>query len=79
MAKVITLDEAALFLKIHPSTVYRLLKKGTIPAFKVGTDWRFNLESIEKWIARREADYQDRFWRSPEAPLCKPQPPLLRG
>jgi excisionase family DNA binding protein len=59
MAKVITLDEAALFLKIHPSTVYRLLKKGTIPAFKVGTDWRFNLESIEKWIARREADYRD--------------------
>jgi excisionase family DNA binding protein len=48
MAIVMTLDEVAQFLKIHPSTVYRLLKQHSIPAFKLGSDWRFNQESIER-------------------------------
>jgi excisionase family DNA binding protein len=55
MATVLTLEEVAGFLKIHPSTVYRLLKKHQIPAFKVGSDWRFNQDSIEKWIRERES------------------------
>jgi len=25
------------------------LKKGQLPGFKVGNDWRFNLEAIDKW------------------------------
>ena len=47
MATVLTLEEAAEFLKVHPSTIYRLLKKQTIPAFKIGSDWRFNQESLD--------------------------------
>jgi excisionase family DNA binding protein len=54
MATVFTLEETAAFLKVHPSTIYRLLKKHKIPAFKVGSDWRFNQESVEKWIKDRE-------------------------
>jgi excisionase family DNA binding protein len=56
MGTVITLEEVAQFLKVHPSTVYRLLKNRSIPAFKLGSDWRFNQESIEQWIKEREAD-----------------------
>jgi len=48
MASVMTLDEVAEFLHVHPLTVYRLLKGRSIPAFKVGSDWRFSTESIEK-------------------------------
>jgi excisionase family DNA binding protein len=55
MDTVLTLEEVARFLKVHPSTVYRLLKKKQIPAFKMGSDWRFNQESIEKWVNEREA------------------------
>lgn len=55
MAKVMTLEEAAEFLRVHPSTIYRLLKRHEIPAFKMGSDWRFNQESIERWILEREA------------------------
>ena len=36
MATVLTLEETAEFLKVHPSTIYRLLKNRTIPAFKIG-------------------------------------------
>ena len=57
MANVMTLEEAAEFLKVHPSTIYRLVKKRSLPAFKMGSDWRFNQESIERWIEDGEAAY----------------------
>jgi excisionase family DNA binding protein len=56
MAAVLTLEDVAQFLHVHPSTVYRLLKNRSIPAFKVGSDWRFNQDSIERWIKEREAE-----------------------
>ncbi|MBF6560934.1 MAG: helix-turn-helix domain-containing protein [Candidatus Binataceae bacterium] len=58
MARVLTLEEVASYLRVHPSTIYRLLKKKQLPAFKVGSDWRFNLESIDKW--RSEAEQSGR-------------------
>jgi excisionase family DNA binding protein len=70
MAIVMTLDEVAQFLKVHPSTVYRLLKQHSIPAFKLGSDWRFNQESIERWLETMEAD------RSAET--GETSPPLLQ-
>jgi len=54
MARVMTLEEVADYLRVHPSTIYRLLKKKQLPAFKVGSDWRFNLESIDRWRADAE-------------------------
>ena len=56
MATVMTLEEVAQFLHVHPSTIYRMLKKRNIPAFKVGSDWRFNQESIERWVRKLEAE-----------------------
>jgi excisionase family DNA binding protein len=58
MVEVLTLEEVADFLQIHPSTVYRLLKNRRIPAFKLGSDWRFNQESIKQWIKKLEAAEQ---------------------
>jgi excisionase family DNA binding protein len=47
--RILTLENVADYLRVHPSTIYRLLKKKQLPAFKVGRDWRFNLESIDRW------------------------------
>jgi excisionase family DNA binding protein len=52
--KVMTLAEVADFMHVHQSRVYRLLKHHQIPAFKLGSDWRFNQESIERWVSERE-------------------------
>ena len=49
MNKVLTVRELADYLKVHPSTIYRLLKQQKLPAFRVGSDWRFNIESIDRW------------------------------
>ena len=54
-ADIVTVKEVSEYFRVHPSTVYRLLKKKQIPAFKMGSDWRFNQESIEKWVNEREA------------------------
>ena len=48
-SNVMTVRELATYLSVHPSTIYRLLKAKKLPAFKVGSDWRFNLESIDDW------------------------------
>jgi excisionase family DNA binding protein len=46
---VMTVSEMANYLRVHPTTIYRLLKHGKIPAFRVGSDWRFNRDSIDQW------------------------------
>jgi excisionase family DNA binding protein len=57
MNTILTLSEVARFLRVHPSTVYRLLKHNDIPAFKVGADYRFSREAIESWMRERSASF----------------------
>ena len=54
MSSIMTLEEVAGYLRVHPSTVYRMVKNHSIPAFKIGSDWRFNRESIDVWRVRAE-------------------------
>jgi excisionase family DNA binding protein len=48
-AKFLTLKELSTYLRVHPSTIYRLLRQGELPGFKLGSDWRFSLEAIDLW------------------------------
>jgi excisionase family DNA binding protein len=52
-AKVITIGELSEYLRVHRSTLYRLLKNGQLPGFKIGSDWRFNVETIDQWRMRK--------------------------
>ena len=54
MDSVLTVQNVAEYLHVHPSTLYRLLKRKQLPAFKIGSEWRFNLESINRWRAEAE-------------------------
>jgi excisionase family DNA binding protein len=47
--RVLTVGEISDYLRVHRSTVYRLLRKGQLPGFKIGSDWRFNIETIDRW------------------------------
>jgi excisionase family DNA binding protein len=55
-AKVLTILDLAEYLQVHRSTIYRLLKKGQTPAFKIGGDWRFNIEEIDHWRLHQGAE-----------------------
>jgi excisionase family DNA binding protein len=47
--KVMTVRDLSAYLHLHRSTIYRLLRQNQIPAFRVGSDWRFNIEAIDRW------------------------------
>ena len=47
-----TVTSLAHYLRCHESTVYRLLKRREIPAFKLGSDWRFLKTAIEQWVRK---------------------------
>ncbi len=53
--KVMTLQEVAQYLRCHPSTIYRALKRGELPGFRIGSDWRFNSELIERFSRKEDA------------------------
>jgi len=56
--RVMTVQDVSAYLRIHPSSVYRLLKRNQLPAFRVGSDWRFNVEAIDRWRSQMEAGAQ---------------------
>lgn len=48
---VMTTKEVADYLRVHQSTVYKLLRRRKVPAFRIGSDWRFNKSQIDQWMA----------------------------
>jgi putative molybdopterin biosynthesis protein len=51
---MLTTDEVARMLRISLGTLYKLVRKGKIPAFRIGIDWRFSRDEIEKWMQQAE-------------------------
>lgn len=51
---ILTLEEAASFLRISKRSVYRMLKERSIPARKIMHKWRFDRDQLKEWI-RSEA------------------------
>ncbi len=50
---ILTAKEVAEYLNLHLLTVHKYARQGKIPAFKIGTDWRFHKKYIEKWIKEK--------------------------
>lgn len=48
---VLTVSEVAEVLRVHPTTIYRLVKRGDIPGFKIGGNWRVNRVSLDLWLS----------------------------
>jgi excisionase family DNA binding protein len=46
------------YLRCHTSTIYRMLKEHRLPAFRVGSDWRFSKSAIDKWLKEMSVDYR---------------------
>lgn len=59
--QLLTLKEAADYLRMHKGSLYRLLESGKtdIPAIKLGGKWLFNLESLNKYLTKKETQHQN--------------------
>jgi len=55
LPRVMTVKELSAYLRVHPSTIYKLLRRGELPGFRIGTDWRFNAEVIDRWCIERNS------------------------
>jgi excisionase family DNA binding protein len=52
--QILTATEVTEYLNIRRSSLYRLLKHKDIPAFRVGSDWRFSQQRIDRWRSARQ-------------------------
>lgn len=46
----LTTEEVLEYLNVNLRTVYRLIKAGSIPAVRVGRQWRFRKRDIDRWL-----------------------------
>ena len=47
---VVTIEELASYLKIPKSTLYKLVQEGRLPGQKIGKQWRFGKQAIDRWV-----------------------------
>lgn len=43
-------QQAAALLKIHPKTLQKMARKGTVPSHRVGDLWRFRASELDSWL-----------------------------
>ena len=54
--RIMTVAEVAEYLQVSKATILRMARKGKIPAFKIGADWRFDRDAIDKWTTGRTSE-----------------------
>jgi len=55
MADLLTTRQLQELLQVDRVTIYRMLSDGRLTGFKVGGQWRFSRQEIEKWLQEQRA------------------------
>lgn len=50
MNQLMTIEEVAAYMRVSRFTVYRLAKDRSMPATRIGRQWRFQKEEIDRWM-----------------------------
>ena len=48
--EVMNLRQASNYLGVSPDTLYRYICEGLVPAFKLGSRWRFRKTVLDRWM-----------------------------
>jgi excisionase family DNA binding protein len=51
-----TPEDVAVLLQIDRETVYRMARRGELPAFKVSNRWRFLPSHLQRWMEEQERE-----------------------
>jgi len=54
MDKWLTLEQIAGYLQMSTSSIYKMAQAGKIPSYKVGRQWRFRKDEIDKWVEQNK-------------------------
>ena len=52
-SEIMTTQEISKYLGVHEMTVYRWLKKGVLPGFKIGGRWRSKKDVLDAYLLDR--------------------------
>ena len=56
MSELLTVDETAKKLKLHPATIARYIREGKLSALKFGRVWRIRDNELTKFMKRHEVE-----------------------
>jgi len=59
--EIMTIGEAAQYLRVSLSSLYKLAQEGRVPCQKVGRHWRFRRESIDRWLEQPKSRLHSKF------------------
>ena len=51
--EVMNLRQASQYLGVSPDTLYRYICNGQVPAFKLGSRWKFRKTVLDRWMERK--------------------------
>ena len=46
-----SIEEIADHIQVHKDTIRIWIKRGEIPAHKIGKQWRFRISEIDEWVS----------------------------
>jgi len=49
MTRIMRASEVAALMRVSPGTIYKLVRRGKLPAFRIGSDYRFDAEALDRW------------------------------
>jgi excisionase family DNA binding protein len=54
---ILSVPEACRFLSVHRNTLYKLIRAGELPAFRLitGGHWKFRKSDLAEWLETRRA------------------------
>jgi two-component system, response regulator, stage 0 sporulation protein F len=72
MSEIMTAQELSAYLKITTTTIYKLAQQGGIPSFKIGSEWRFKKELVDRWLEKGAGHAPKRVLVvDDEPPICE--------
>ncbi len=57
--RLMTAEEVAHYLNIHPRTITNMATRGELPASKVAGRWRFRKSDIDAWLEKQKPKPKD--------------------
>jgi len=52
--KWLSVKQAAAYLGLSKETIYRRIKDGSLPVYKVGKLWKFRQEELDQWVVDQQ-------------------------
>jgi PTS system nitrogen regulatory IIA component len=72
MPDLLTPKQLAEYLQLSQRTIYRLLDRDQIPAFKVGGQWRFRKSAVDYWLDLRMHQLESAHLQEMQAGAVEP-------